>query len=219
MNMAWPSQPVRGRNQSSCHGAWLLLGVAFAGWAVGCSDSSSRLTMPSYSPTDAAHQAIADYDKNGDGVLDARELEKCPPLKNALKDLDRNKDGKLSADEIAAALEDFRASGIVLTTVSCTVKLDNEPLPGATVTLVPEMFLGPAFKPATGVSGASGSIHFKTEGQSLPGVAFGFYRIEVSKKDEAGNETIPAKYNTRTTLGEAIRPGMRGGIVLDLTSS
>jgi hypothetical protein len=175
--------------------------------------------MPSYSPAEAARQAILDYDQNGDGVLDAREVEKSPPLQHGFKDLDRNKDGKLSADEIAGELEGFRASGVALTAVACTVKLDGNPLVGATVTLVPERFLGPGFKPATGVTSSSGSVSLKTEGQSLPGVALGFYRIEVSKKDAAGRETIPARYNVRTSLGETIRPGMRGGIVLSLTGS
>src|SRR5207302_7614851 len=75
---------------------------------------SARVDMPPISPEEAAKQALAEYDKNKDGFLDANELEHCPALKNALKTLDKNKDGRLSADEIAERLTAFQATGVGL---------------------------------------------------------------------------------------------------------
>jgi hypothetical protein len=55
----------------------------------------------------------------------------------------------------------------------------------------------------------------------LPGVPYGFYRIQVSRKDAEGKETIPARYNSETTLGQEVgprTPGGRGMLALPLTS-
>jgi len=89
--------------------------------------------------------ALAEYDANGDGVLDAKELEKCPPLKLALKRFDANGDGKISADEIAARVRSWMNSGTTIVTGGTHVMLDGKVLAGATVTFEPEKFLGPAF--------------------------------------------------------------------------
>src|SRR5262249_8892642 len=82
---------------------------------------------------------------------------------------------------------------------------DGRPLGGATVTLVPEKFMGPATKPATAVTDEDGSGEFRTEGSGEP-VAPGYYRVKVSKV-VSGKETIPAKYsNEQTTLGQGMAP-------------
>src|SRR4051794_9944277 len=70
---------------------------------VGCGGSSVP-APPSISADDVAAKAIKQYDKNGDGVLDAAELEECPAIKGALKVIDTNKDGKVSAAELEARL-------------------------------------------------------------------------------------------------------------------
>jgi hypothetical protein len=171
--------------------------------------------MPNYSPADAARQAIADYDKNKDGVLDAQELEFSPPLKSALKYLDKNRDGKLSTDEIADRLERFRGSGTAMLTVACLVTMNEEPLTEATVTLVPEKFMGPALKPASAVTDKTGRAIVQVQGAALPGVPLGFYRIEVSKK-QGDRETIPAQYNSRTTLGVEIGLDFRAPLRVQL---
>jgi hypothetical protein len=72
--------------------------------------------------------------------------------------------------------------------------------------LEPEKFLGSGVKPASGVTDRDGSAALKAEGQDLPGVQFGFYRVRISKKDGQGRETLPARYNTQTTLGCEIAP-------------
>jgi len=186
----------------------------------GCS-SRAPLVQPSYSPTEAAHQAIAQYDKNGDGVLDATELDQCPALKSALKELDKNNRGKVTEEAIASRLEKFQQTHVALEAIGCRVKLDGSPLEGAQVTFLPEAFMGPSFKPARGVSDDQGAVRLVTEGQEAPGVAFGYYRVEVSKTDAGGRETLPARYNAKTILGREVAPTGRGGgiIRLELTGS
>lgn len=170
--------------------------------AVGCGGGGTPVA-----PASAGAEALAIYDANKDGTLDAKELEACPALHSLAAKL---KASKLTADDITARLATYTTGAINRVTYSCSILLDGVPLDGATVTFRPEKFLGPAFKPAHGVS-QGGQIDPATEGDSI-GVMFGLYRVEVSKLD-AGRETIPAKYNTRSILGCEIGPdtGTRGG--------
>jgi hypothetical protein len=199
--------------------AWTLLFVAMA---AGCNPSGgARVEPPSWSPAAAARDALALYDTNKDGVLDAAELEKCPVLKVNLSRYDANGDGKLSADEIAARLQVLRDSKIGRVAAPVVVTLNGRPLANAKVTFIPEPFLGPAFKPASGVSDASGGVTVQIENDPVPGVPCGLYRVEVSLADAAGRETIPARYNAQTTLGCEIGPstvGGRGGLEFKLTT-
>src|SRR5207253_10852291 len=131
-------------------------------------------------------------------------------LLGALKKIDKNGDGRLDASEIADRLTSFQQSGVQVLAVTCRVVLNGAPVTGATVRLIPEKFLGDGIKPASGVTDSSGAVSLNAEG--LPGVYCGFYRIEVSKKDPGGTETVPARYNTQTVLGQEVAPDMRGGI-------
>ena len=196
------------------------------GWALfllagfwGC---SNQVALPSLSPDGAARAAMAEYDTNKDGSLDAAELEKCPALKNGLKTMDKDGNGRLSEQEIADRLTIFyRDSRAGLTSVTCLVLLDGKPLAGATVAVEPEKFLGPVIKSATGVSDADGVVALQMEGEKEVGIMqYGFFKVRVSKKDAQGKETIPAKYNDKTTLGAEVAPDGRGGngIRLQLTS-
>jgi hypothetical protein len=104
---------------------------------------------------------------------------------------------------------------------TCKLTLDGRPLEGATETFVPEKFMGPAVKPASGVSDARGTASLRTAGAEVPGVACGLFRIEVSKQNAAGQETLPARYNTRTVLGLEVAPDApeQGVLKLRLTGS
>ncbi len=186
---------------------------------LGCTPRGGRrVEAPSLSPSGAAAQALATYDTNKDGLLDATELQHCPALLSALDELDKNKDGKLSADEIAAELEAMRDSKTGLLSVVCEVLLDGRPLVGATVRMVPEAFLGSAFKTAAGLAQEDGNVTFRTAGYDVDGVPLGFYRIEISKKDDSGRELVPIRYNTATTLGVMLSSEIRGGLHLKLSS-
>ena len=125
------------------------------------------------------------------------------PIAAPLKKIDKNNDGKLSPDEIAERLAYFQQSGMQLNVVA-DIYLDGRPLGGATVTLVPEKFMGPATKPATATTDEEGMGQFRIEGSGDP-IAPGYYRVKVSK-NVGGRETVPAKFNEQTTLGQEIVP-------------
>jgi hypothetical protein len=171
---------------------------------------------PAVSPEEVAARAIKQYDKNGDDTLDSAELEECPALKSALPALDTNKDGKVSRDELVARLNKMVESHTSRIAVKCTVKLDGNPLEGATVRLMPEAFMGDGCKPAEGVSDKNGSVALKIDGETQAGVQWGYYRVEVSKKD--GGKDLPARYNSATTIGCEVAPDQRTVLVLKLSS-
>jgi hypothetical protein len=193
--------------------------VKRAGWlltlvvpllAAGCGKRIPR--PPSVDAPAATAQIMKEYDTNGDGYLDADELQRCPSLKRALLVFDKDRDGKLSKAEIEQGLAGFRTSGIGLAVVLCKVTLDEQgdrqPLVGASVVFEPERFLGPNIKPARGTTDTRGRAQMQMEGAKIPGCQIGLYRVRISKM-EAGKETIPPCYNTQTILGTAVLPGDR----------
>jgi hypothetical protein len=189
----------------------------------GCSEH--RIAPPvKVNAEQAAAEAMKQLDANGDGFLDETELAKCPGLLSCLQAWDTDKDGKLSKAEIAEGLAPLKSNEIALHAVNCRIYMDDRPLQGATVTLLPEKFLGPDVKPVSGKSDSDGRVTLQVAGQELPGVPPAIYRIEVSLKDSGGQETIPARYNTETVLGKQIGvapivdPNAKA-IVLRLTSS
>ena len=187
----------------------LLVGIVLV--ALGC--WGRRVPMPSLSAEDASQEALAQYDRNRDGFLDSTELNHSPALGSSRKKLDRDKDGRVSGREIAERIQAYQASRVGLTVRTVHVTLNGQPVAGATVTLVPEKFLGDALKPASGNTDARGRVSLTTQGMDIPGVAYGFYRVEISKKDAAGKETLPARYNQATTLGLEVAPDSPTGIL------
>jgi EF hand len=198
-----PSAPT---SRTGSRAARLTLLAALVLLAAGCSGGGKAGVQ--VSPRDGANQALAEYDTNKDGFLDAKELEACPALLAALKRIDKDGDGKLSADEIAERLTFFQQQD-TQPDVSVEVTLDNRPLVGATVTLVPEKFMGPAAKSATAVTDEEGTGFFKTEGTDYVQVPCGYYKVQVSKNTQ-GRGGVPAKYNAQTTLGYEVSPDVGG---------
>src|SRR5438874_4779771 len=160
--------------------------------ALGCA-GKDELTMPTYTPDAYAKQALAEYDTNKDGFLDAKELERCPALKKSLEAIDTNGDHKISAEELASRIQMFQDSQVALKAVGCHVTLDGKPLQGATITYVPEKFMGSSVRQATGTSDERGAVALFMEGERTSGVQPGFYRVQVSKKGPSGQESIPAR--------------------------
>jgi hypothetical protein len=154
---------------------------------------------------------MKDYDKDGDGFIAGSELEASPGIKAAMATIDTNKDGKVTADEIAARIEAWQATKIGIISVACLFTMDGQPLSGATVTFEPEPFLGDNFKAAVGETSAGGAVSpsipkdQRPTLQTPPGLQVALYRIRVSKQS-GGKETIPAKYNAETILGQQISP-------------
>ena len=179
--------------------------------SIGCFGPSS-INAPTYSAAAVADAAMTDYDANKDGKLDEKELERSPALKSSVADLDKDSDKAIAKDELEARLNEFLQSKIGLITASCRVSQGDRPLADAEVKFVPEKFHGEALSVATGKSDKDGVVELRCEGKPHPGLSLGFYRVEVSLKDANGQETIPARFNTQTTLGYQISTRMRGAI-------
>lgn len=182
---------------------WATVGTA--GVLAGCSNSPSSLRAPSIN-SNAGAAAVAEYDRNGDAVLGSTELDQSPPLKAALDRIDQDSDRQISADEIDRRIEAWQKSGVALTVVDVSVKMNGRPLKGAEVKLVPEKFLGEEIETATGRIDELGmaKIIISPEPETA-GVRVGLYRVLISKID-AGKETVPARYNEQTELGVEIAP-------------
>ena len=164
----------------------------------------SPVKPPDVDPDEAAAAALADYDADGDAQLSADELKKLPAIK--LKGVDSDGNGQISANELAARLRQWTEGRAGMLSFHCTVTLDGSPLSDAVVLLEPEPFLGDAVKPASGIT-SNGDAILKIDPELLPtdqrmlrGVQPGVYKVRITHK----SITIPARYNTETTLGQEI---------------
>jgi hypothetical protein len=177
-----------------------LLGVACL---AGCSDVPKAPPWPDLSASAAAKAAIARYDTNGDGKLDAKELEQSPPLKSMLATIKAQHpehDNSLTADDIAGRVRAWLDGGMTLGCPTIRLLTDAAPLKDAVVTLVPEPWLGSSYKTPTGTTDDNGVARLTPSVASYPGIYVGAYRVTVSKKVN-GQETVPPRYNEKTELG------------------
>jgi hypothetical protein len=187
----------------------LLLTLTIA--ALGCSSGPSRIQPPSIDADDAASQAMELYDKDGDGSIAAAELDAAVGLKAAMATLDTSKDASVQEEEIVARIESWQASGVGIVSLNCTVTMDGRPLTGAKIVFDPEPFLGDDIKAAEGETSDTGGAGFsipkanRPAPDAPPGAQLGFYRVRITKEVN-GQESIPAKYNTETILGQEIAP-------------
>ena len=159
--------------------------------------------MPPLDPAAIAKDAVGRYDSNGDGKLDAKELEKSPALAALLRTVKSHEAGHadvLTAEDIAARVEAWKKNGGVLFSSRMRVTLDGKPLEGAVVSLEPEPYLGPAYQPSSGTTNKSGYAYLSVTVEGYQGLYPGLYTVRVSKKVE-GKETLPACYNEQSTLG------------------
>lgn len=187
------------------------LGASLLAALAGCSGGPGRVTAPSISASGAASEAMELYDKDGDGFIAAAELDAVPGIKAAMETVDADKDGKASESEISDRIATWQKSGIGVMAINAGFTLNGSPLAGAQVTLEPESFLGSDVKSAISETGPSGSAMItipkdqRPAKDTPPGVQLGFYRVKVSKMAN-GQETIPAKFNAETTLGQQVSP-------------
>lgn len=216
------SQPSRRRRTT-----WAILALVALATA-SCTGGPSRIQPPSISAGGAASEAMQLYDADGDGYLAGAELDKVPGLKAAIETLDTDKDGKVSYDEIKARIETWQATRVGVATIACIAKMDGQPLADAEITFEPESFLGNAIQAGVGTTDWTGTAYPRIPKEKRPvadmpgGLQLGFYRVKVSKVVN-GKETIPAKYNAETTLGQQIAPddpalATRQRVTLDLKS-
>ena len=192
---------------------------------VGCSGRPGRVSTPDVDPDGAAEIAMREYDRNSDGQLTADELRATPPLADALPAYDADHNGSLSQTELVAGISSWSQRGIGAMALPFTVRLDGRPLEGAEVKLIPAPFLGDAIQPASGVADNTGSGSLtmseadkpSNAPKNLPVVQPGLYSVEITHP----SRTIPAKFNTATTLG--LEAGVAGqnpaGVVWSLRSN
>jgi hypothetical protein len=143
---------------------------------------------------------VEQYDTDKDGKIAGNELNACPVLKY----LDKG-DG-VTAELIEGQIKRWQESRLGRTGCMCAVHRKGKPLADATVKYVPEKFLGDAVPAAVGKTEASGIAEMEIPQVAPPGVALGFYRVEITKE----GADIPAKYNTETTLSAAVNGGSVG---------
>jgi hypothetical protein len=191
----------------------LLLLTCFLGF--GCkSKKSDQTAVHEQTPEQTVEKIMASYDANNDSSLDATELEKCPSLKTLLKSMNKGPKGKIAKEELLQKISDMQASQVKMPVVPCNVTLQGVPLADATVTFTLEAFHGSSVE-ATGKTRADGLAEVK----GGEGVLSGFYRVSVSKMVD-GVETIPAKFNSASTIGiEVSSQGLGRGGTLDLDLS
>lgn len=173
-----------------------LLGVV----ALGCTGHPAPPDRPAVSAGTAASEAIAQLDSNSDGSLDVKELTKAPGLRDALPRADQDGDEALSEKEIADRIAYYEDAATIISQGQLEFYLNGRRLTGATVTLTPEPFLGEAFSECTGETDSTGVAYLSGHDQEFPGIYLGMYQISVSKVVK-GKEMIPARYNSKTTLG------------------
>ena len=189
-----------------------LSGLVLA--ALGGCSGKERIGPPSLSAGGAASQAMELYDADGDGKLSGAELDKASGIKAAINQVDKDGDGAVSEDEIEDRINEWKSSKIGLTSFRCKVKLDGRPLIGAKITYEPEPIFDGALKPGFGTTDGNGIANPTLPEADRPnplfeGMPVGFYKVKVSLEAN-GKETVPAKYNTETILGQEVGPNAEG---------
>lgn len=193
----------------------------------GCDRKPQRAEVPPHNPSSVASAAMAKYDANSDGAIAGDELQKAPALVDhpdlTVKLIDKDNDGRITADEIQSRVQTWLDSKVGIMSFHCNVKLDGKPLEGATVVFEPEEFHAGAINEASGTTGVDGTAVLAVAKEKLPshlqdisGMQTGFYKVRITHP----SASIPAKYNTDTTLGQEVSSDAVGSVnvLFDLKS-
>lgn len=200
------------------------LAIAFLLFATSCSTGPRAIPATRFKPKKILSKVLELYDTDGDELLSARELESSPGLKSASRRADTNDDGSLDKEEVIGMVDLWNQKAIGLLSLRCNVTYKRRPLQGATIRLEPEPFLDELIEVAHGVTDEFGDAFITVPKEKRPipdappGVQIGLYRVVISKT-KAGKETLPAKYNQATELGQEVSfddPGVQNGIKYDL---
>ncbi|MBN1852311.1 MAG: hypothetical protein JW829_06290 [Pirellulales bacterium] len=191
-------------------------------WLIGCQGKPSAVPESEVDPPEAAQSALDTYDQNQDGLLSKTELELCAGIRKAIGAYDRDQDGSVSKKELEDRFRSWVESRTRISAVTCIVHWNGSPMEGASVKLIPEPFLKGKISPGSGETRGNGRAILTSSDADLPpawkglrGMQLGLYQVEITHP----NIDIPAKYNTKTTLGQEINPSTPGApILFDLTS-
>ena len=171
---------------------------------VGCFSSGESFPTVDLDGASIAGKVLEKYDSDGNGELSKAECDANGGLKMMLNadqyhpevmlDADSSKSVSLQelADKFDGCFKHKRG------TFNCKVKYKGKPLPGATVTIVPEEFMGPIGS-ASGETNEEGECGVTNEDGFIGGKP-GIYRVEITHP----TKKIKSKYNTETVLAIAI---------------
>jgi hypothetical protein len=164
--------------------------LAVAALVSGCSRGPARVAAPDWDPSDLAEQILTELDKNADSQVSTEELKAAPGMAAGARHIDVDKNGQLSREEIEAQFTKYVEQRIGLRTASFRLTYKGRPVPDAELTFIPEAFLEGVIEPARGTTDVEGFVAPKTEGQDLPGVRLGYYRVQITSP----KVKIPEKY-------------------------
>jgi hypothetical protein len=188
----------------------LQIGAALTILVAGCSGGQDRIKPPRIDPASAATQAMELYDTNHDGKLSQEELAKCPGVLVSLERYDLNHDKQIDQEEFSTRLKNLLKNGTGATQLACIVSYQGKPLAGAKVVLEPEPYLGTDIQPAEGVTSNAGIANVGMPAEKAPAalksmklIQYGTFKVRITHP----SISIPAKYNTETTLGYETIPG------------
>ena len=190
--------------------------------AIGCTNVDTPVEIPTYDASKITEEAFALADADKDKTIDSEEIQPFPGLAAGGSRVDPNGDGSVSQEELISRIKFYNDDQIALVDCNVRIILDGHPLEGATVTFVPEPFMGPTIQEASAVTDQDGFCYPGVDGVELTGIQSGMYRVEVSKVDDRGQEVVPEQYNTKTTLGQEVAtdvPDLERGLTLTLSSS
>lgn len=177
--------------------------------ALGCSNAPDRFEAPSVDVEAASVEAMKLYDANGDGALDKEELVKAPGILARIEAYDLNRNEKVEAAEIKTQLSRLlnRTGG---TQLSALVLYKGRPMQGATIVMEPEPYLGGQIQKAEAVSDGAGVAELAIPPEYTPEhlrrlktVHYGTFKVRITHP----TISLPAKYNSETTLGYETEPG------------
>lgn len=145
--------------------------------AAGCSKSGVS-QFRTNAPAEATALVLERYDSNKDGKLVAGELAASPGLVDGVGRIDANRDGGFDAAELEAR---FAAHDQMSDIIGFQVRItaNQAPLSGATVTFIPEPFMGEGKQSYVGTTADSGMCYVSGDEVKLPGVPVGFYKVHI----------------------------------------
>lgn len=156
---------------------------------IGCGPSVGSQLSRRASPAEAAAAAMAASDKNNDGKIAADELDPASGLAAGLARIDTDKDNVITADELLARFDRLEKMSDMIA-VSLTATGPKGPVSGATLTLVPEPFMGEGLQAYSGQTIEGGACELEGSEIHLPGVPVGYYRAHLVHSELGIDKTI-----------------------------
>ncbi|RIK85063.1 MAG: hypothetical protein DCC67_04515 [Planctomycetota bacterium] len=163
---------------------------------------------------------MTSLDKNSDARIDGDEIKGSPGLAAGVRSADANGDGNLSADELEAQFTKYRDQRVGLQRAAFQLVYKGKPVPNAEVRFIPEPYLEGVVTPASGTTDIDGVVLPHVDGEQLPGMQLGYYRVQVI----SSTVNVPEKYSSAdsplgadVSLVDATSYGMNSVVRLELT--